>query len=123
MDLAEYFENRRGFGVFSTADRRGVVNAAVYGRPHVLENGELVFVMRNRLSLNNLRENPYAHYLFHEQAEGYEGVRLKLELIRYVQDKTLYDKYSRSRRDKSQDSEQSYVAFFRMTSYLPLIGT
>ena len=32
MDLKEYFENTKGFGVLSTADKQGKVDAAVYSK-------------------------------------------------------------------------------------------
>jgi len=40
MTLNEYFENTTGMGVLATADRDGLVNAAMYARPHVIGRGE-----------------------------------------------------------------------------------
>ena len=37
MDLMRCFEEHTGFGVLSTADKDGRVNAAVYARPHCFE--------------------------------------------------------------------------------------
>ena len=39
MNLKEYFENTKGTGVLATSDRQGKVNAAIFARPHILEDG------------------------------------------------------------------------------------
>jgi len=36
MKLVDYFENTNGVGILSTADDKGKVNAAIYGRPHFM---------------------------------------------------------------------------------------
>ena len=43
MDLKEYFENTKGIGVIATADTDGWVDAAIYARPHIMEDGLLAF--------------------------------------------------------------------------------
>ena len=72
MELTEYFKNNKGFGVLATADSDGKVNSAVYGRPHVMEDGSLAFIMRDRLSHKNLQSNPHATYLFKEDGPEYK---------------------------------------------------
>jgi hypothetical protein len=67
MNLKTYFDETKGMGVLSTADGKGRVNAAVYARPHVMDDGTLAFVMRDRLSHENLTSNPHAAYLFREE--------------------------------------------------------
>lgn len=49
-ELMAYFENAKGLGVIATSDKEGKVNAAVYSRPHFLEDGSLAFIMRDRLT-------------------------------------------------------------------------
>ena len=77
-ELKAYFENTEGFGVLSTADADGKVDAAAYARPHFMEDGTIAFIMRDRLTHHNLQANPHAHYLFRESAAGYKGKRLFL---------------------------------------------
>ncbi|MBU0987235.1 MAG: pyridoxamine 5'-phosphate oxidase family protein, partial [Proteobacteria bacterium] len=60
MELKDYFENIKGLGILSTADRSGKVNAAVYSRPHFMEDGSLAFIMRDRLTHQNVLSNPHA---------------------------------------------------------------
>ena len=50
MELQEYFEKVWGLGVLYTADVNGRVNSAVYSMPHIMEDGSLAFIMRDRLT-------------------------------------------------------------------------
>jgi hypothetical protein len=43
--LKAYFENTEGSGILATADSSGKVDAAIYSRPHFLEEGTLAFIM------------------------------------------------------------------------------
>lgn len=79
MELKGYFRGTKGFGVLSTADDKGKVDAAVYARPRVINDGQVAFIMSDRLSLSNVRKNPHAAYLFRENGDGWNGVRLFLE--------------------------------------------
>ena len=70
-ESCEYFKNTKGIGVLSTADDSGKVNSAIYSRPHILDDGGIAFIMRDRLTHHNLTENPRAAYLFVEEGPGY----------------------------------------------------
>ncbi|HZJ03793.1 MAG TPA: pyridoxamine 5'-phosphate oxidase family protein [Thermoleophilia bacterium] len=123
MNLREYFENTKGFGVLSTADKQGKVDAAVYSRPHVMEDGTIASIMRDRLTHENLKTNPQAVYLFLEEGEGYRGKRLFLTKIREEQDSDLIDEICR--RCYPNDLQVKYPQFlviFRIEKELPLIG-
>jgi hypothetical protein len=62
MTLKEYFETTPGTGILATADSSGKVDAAVYSRPHFIDDGSIVFIMRDRLTHHNLQSNPYARF-------------------------------------------------------------
>jgi len=81
MTLKDYFEGKKGTGVLATADSAGQVDAAVYSRPHFMEDGSLAFIMRDRLTHHNLQSNPYATFLFIENGPGYNGRRLFLKKL------------------------------------------
>ncbi len=68
--LATYFAQAEGTGVLATADRAGRVNLALYSRPHCLPGGELAFIMADRKSHANLRENPTPPICFGKRAAG-----------------------------------------------------
>jgi hypothetical protein len=123
MDLKEYFENTNGFGVLSTADRQGKVDAAVYSRPHVMDDGTIASIMADRLTHENLKTNPHAVYLFLEEGKGYQGKRLFLTKIREEQDAELINEICRRcYPTELQVAEPRFLVVFRIDKELPLIG-
>jgi len=104
MELKEYFENTRGIGVLSTADSEGKVDAAIYSRPHVLEDGMIAFVMRERLTHHNLQSNPHAVYLFIEEGPGFGGLRLFLTK-RHTAHRRTQEAVADSRRGQGERTE------------------
>lgn len=123
MTMAEYFENTQGYGVLSTADNNGRVNAAMYARPHFIDENTAVFIMLERLTHANLQENPYAAYLFLEKGSGYRGKRLYLKKIREEENEDLAKDLCR-RCDYSAHREQltRHIVFFHVEKVLPLVG-
>ena len=124
MNLADYFENIRGTGVLSTADKDGKVNAAVYSRPHFMEDGTIAMIMRDRLSHANLQSNPHAAYLFIEKGTGYQGKRLYLTKIREEEKSELLVKFKRRQLTPEEDAEKGtmFLVIFRIDKILPLVG-
>jgi Pyridoxamine 5'-phosphate oxidase len=124
QDLKNYFENTTGHGVLATADAKGMVNQAVFARPHSMDDGTVSFIMPNRLTHKNLQENPHAAYLFMESGPGYKGKRLYLTKVREEQDTELL--YSLRRRTYPEEKEKQegprFLVFFRVDQVLPLIG-
>mgnify|MGYP001588043666 CR=1 FL=1 len=123
MELIDYFKNTEGFGVLATADDDGKVNSAVYARPHVMEDGSLAFIMRDRLTHKNIQSNPRATYLFKEDGTGYKGKRIYLTKIREEENSPLID--SLSRRTYSSDEggkESKFLVYFKLEKERPLIG-
>lgn len=78
MDLKKYFQGTKGFGVLSTADEEGKVNAAVYSKPQVIDDRHVAFIMGDKLTHVNIEKNPSAVFLFKEDGPGYEGKRVYL---------------------------------------------
>jgi len=122
MDLKAYFENNEGLGVLATADSEGKVDAAVYARPHFMEDGTIAMIMRDRLTHHNLQTNPNAAYLFHEKGPGYKGKRLFLTKMREEQDTELMQSLRRRQYINEKDEVRSLV-FFRIDKELPLVGS
>jgi len=124
MSLREYFENHTGIGVLSTADAMGNVDSAVYARPHIMEDGSMAMIMRDRLSHHNLQSNPRAAYLFIQDGEGYKGKRFFLSKIREEQDQEKIQALSRRFRHSEQglNPEPRFLVYFRIDKELPLIG-
>lgn len=121
MELQEYFENTKGLGVLATADKEGKVDAAVFARPHFMEDGCLALIMRDRLTRKNLKSNPHATYLFVENGPGYRGKRLFLTKTGEGQSQELLESLRR-RKYKDDKDAPSYLVFFELEKELPLIG-
>ena len=121
MKLDDYFDLKKGIGVLSTADGEGKVDAAIYARPHFMDDGTVAFIMRDRLSHHNLQSNPHAAFLFKEDGSGYKGKRLFLTRVREEQNTELLDSL---RRRKSADGkgEDRFLVFFKLDKELPLVG-
>jgi hypothetical protein len=124
MDLKAYFEQAKGHGVLATADAAGRVNVAIFGRPHVMEDNSVAFIMPHRLTHSHLQSNPQAAYLFLETGPHYQGKRLYLSKIREEQDTDLL--YSLRRRTYSPEKEKQegpkFLVFFQVDQVLPAMG-
>jgi hypothetical protein len=125
MDLRKYFEAHTGFGVLSTADNDGHVNAAVFARPHCFEDGTVGFIMPDRLTHSNLQANGHATYLFRQEpaadSDRYEGVRLYLRKVGEDNDQERIAKLRR--RTYEDDRDGRYLVIFSVEKALPLVGT
>jgi len=122
MKLRKYFESVKGRGVLATADGEGKVDAAIYATPHFIEDETIAFIMRDRLTHNNLQSNPHAAYLFIETGQKFAGKRLFLTKTREEQDSELL--YSLRRKKYSDEkNEPKFLVFFQIDKVLPLIGS
>ncbi|MBI5844097.1 MAG: pyridoxamine 5'-phosphate oxidase family protein [Deltaproteobacteria bacterium] len=120
-ELSRYFEETKGFGVLSSAGKDGEVNAAVYGRPHFMDDGSLAFLMQDRLNLKNVRETGKAHYLFREDGPGYSGKRLALSMVGESDDQDLAARLRR-REKPGKTMKKVLIVCFKVERVLPLIG-
>jgi hypothetical protein len=114
MEPKAYFENTQGTGILATADAQGKVDAAVYSRPHVMEDGTLAFIM--------LQSNPLATYLFIENVPGYQGKRLFMTKVREEQDPEKIKALKR-RQYADDNLEPKFLVYFKVVQELPLIGS
>ena len=124
MQLSDYFETHQGLGVLATADQEGRVNAAIYGRPHFMEDGSMAFIMRDRLTHHNLQSNPYATFLFVEKGPGYQGKRLYVKKTREEKETELLYELRRRKYKSDQDGKDDpkFLVFFQLVQELPLIS-
>lgn len=122
MDLKEYFSTTTGTGVLSTSDSEGNVNAALYSRPHVFEDGSIAFIMNTKTSHNNLQENPKAAYLFVESGSKRDGIRLYLEKIREEENVELIEKLRRHGKSEDDPSgKKLFLVYFKIVKTRPLV--
>ncbi|MBN2224836.1 MAG: pyridoxamine 5'-phosphate oxidase family protein [Deltaproteobacteria bacterium] len=124
MKLSNYFEETEGVGVLATADADGSVDAAIYGRPHFLDDETVAFIAAEKLTHANLQSNPHAVYLFKE-ANRNEGRRLYLTKIREEKDSPLIEQIRRKKNPEVEGKYRTgpkYLIFFHLDKVLPLIG-
>ncbi|APG28086.1 pyridoxamine 5'-phosphate oxidase [Syntrophotalea acetylenivorans] len=124
MNLKDYFDNTEGTGILATADGQGKVDAAIYARPQVQDDGSISFIMLDRLSHHNLQTNPHAAFLFLEAGGRYQGVRLFLEKLKEDTDPELIAQYSRRCPVPEGDpvKEQKFLVTFRVNRMLKVLG-
>jgi hypothetical protein len=125
MDLKEYFDSTPGRGVLATAGGDGTVDAALYSTPHVLEDGTVAFIMRERLTHKNVQENPQAAFLFIEEGPGFGGVRLFLRKIKEETDSATISGLRRKELTPEEDRAKgpSFLITFAVEKVLPLVGS
>jgi hypothetical protein len=123
MKLAELFPSG-GKGVIATASADGVVNTAIYARPHIIDDETLAWGMTDSRSYGNLMENPHASYLYMAPVSGFSGWRLKLELTRIEDGGDLLEKIKASTREivsAEAAAMVKHVGYFKVTEVRPLI--
>jgi hypothetical protein len=125
MNLSEYFEQASGMGVLATADSAGAVDAAVYAKPHFIDEETVAFIMADRLTHHNVKQNPRAAYLFREAGEKYAGKRLYLRRVKEIQDTKLVSEMRRKNYPEivgKYGDENKFVVYFKIDKVLKLIG-
>lgn len=125
MKLKEFFENNSGRGILSTADDDGNVNAAVYATPHFMEDSQIAFIMRDRLTHANIQKNPHAAYLFLAEGKGISGIRLYLEKTAEEEDTPKIEELHRRKGKYAEEGEigPRFLVYFKINKILPLIGS
>ena len=125
MTLKKYLQGVAGKGILATADAKGKVDAAIYSKPHIMEDGELAFIMRDHLTHHNIESNPYATYLFFEDGPHYNGIRLFLKKVREDTDPDLIAKMTRRHLPTELDKAKGlkFLVYFVIEKVLPLIGS
>lgn len=124
MNLENYFLEMKGFGVMATSDENGVVNTAIYSRPHVLGKNEVAFIMHDRLTHKNLKKNKHANYLFLKDGGGYNGVRLFLTKLDESTDQELIASLSKRHLSLEDDRlrGEKFLVRFSVDKAYNLIG-
>jgi hypothetical protein len=125
MKLSEYFENATGRGILATADKDGIVDVALYSRPHFIDEETIAFIMADRLTHKNVQSNPHAAYLFVEAGDKYVGKRLYLTKTREDSDPEVIKTVRRRKTYELPDEDQkrnSFLVYFHIDKVLPLVG-
>lgn len=124
QNLQEYFCVTKGTGILATSNQEGRLNLAIFSRPHVMADGKIAFIMRDRLTHKNLQGNAHAAYLFMEEGHEYQGRRLILTKVREEEDSELLYQLKRKKRSEGNKNDKGslFLVFFNVIQELPLIG-
>jgi len=124
MSLQDYFENVQGLGILATSDEEGMVDLAIYAKPHVIDETTIAFIMRERLTRQNLKSNPRAAYMFVEKGEGYAGKRLYLTKIREESNTSIVEMFRKKQPEicSPDDDSNKYLVHFQIDDIRPLAG-
>ncbi len=124
MTLSNYFETVSGTGIFATCDPGHQVDMAIYSKPHVIDDSTVAFVMKERLSHQNLRSNIQAAYMFIEDKPGYKGLRMYLTMIREEKNQTLVEAIRKKQPCiyPAEDNSDKFLVFFNVDRIRPLVG-
>ena len=126
MDLKKYFGSKKGLGVLSTADEKGKVNAAVYSKPHVIDDKHVSFIMADRLTHANTNKNPFATFLFKEDGKGYKGKRLYLKKKNETENQELIAETCKIEYAGSicepRYLKKTFLVTYKVELVLPLLG-
>lgn len=125
MKLESYFEKAKGFGILSTADAKGNVNASAISKPYFIDENTVAFVMPNNLTHKNLQSNLKAAFLFIEKGEKYDGVRLHLTKARETKDMELIETIRKKRYpifSIKYINESKYAVIFNVDKVLPIVA-
>ncbi len=124
MNLSDYFENANGLGILATANEDGMVDLAIYSKPHVIDETTIAFIMRERLTRQNLKSNPHAAYMFVEQGKGYAGKRLYLTKIREESNTSVVEMFRKKQPAicSPNDDSNKYLVHFQIDDICPLVG-
>lgn len=124
MDLAAYFQKTDGTGILATCDPGNLVDMAIYAKPVVLDTNTIAFVMRQRLSHQNLRANLSAAYMFIENGGQYKGLRLHLTMQREETNRTIIAEIQKKQPCIYADNDDSekFLVIFNVNRIRPLVG-
>lgn len=124
MNLADYFKHASGTGVLATCDPGHEVDVAIYAKPYVADENTVIFVMKERLSHQNLLSNPQAAYLFMEDGRNDKGVRLYLTMIREEKNQTAIKAMQKKQpcMFPAEDDSEKFMVSFQIDRVRSLIG-
>ena len=81
--LMDYFNKSPRIGTLSTASKKGIVDAAVFGSPRMTDEKTVIMGLGKNRTLQNLQENPHAVYLIMEPGKSlddWKGIRVYIRM-------------------------------------------
>jgi hypothetical protein len=82
--LMEYFNRVPRLGCLATSNKKGEVNVAYFGSPHMIDEKSIVMGLGKNRTFGYLQENPYAVFMIMEPGKAlaeWKGVRLYVKMV------------------------------------------
>ncbi|WP_292365941.1 MULTISPECIES: pyridoxamine 5'-phosphate oxidase family protein [unclassified Methanoculleus] len=94
--LMDYFNKQPRIGLLSTANKEGLVDAAIFGSPMMVDEKTVVMGLGENRTFAYLQENPNAVYTIVESGEtimDWKGLRVYLKMKEYATSGEMLDNY------------------------------
>ena len=111
--------------MLATADASGRVNVAIFGRPHVMEDNSVAFIMPHRLTHSNLQSNSEGGLPV--SGNGPAAIRARGSISpKFGRSRIPTSLYSLRRRtyppEKEKEEGPRFLVFFQVDQVLPVVG-
>jgi hypothetical protein len=126
-ELMTLFNKQPRIGTLSTANKRGVVNVAVFGSPRMIDENTVVMGIGENRTFRNLQRNPKAVFIVMEPGEtvmDWKGARVYLEAIDVETGGEFYDKikHNIAKAAGTQAASMIHAAIrFKITEVRPIV--
>jgi hypothetical protein len=126
-ELMTMFNKHARIGSLSTANKRGDVNAAVFGSPRMIDENTVIMGIGENRSFRNLQRNPKAVFIVMEPGEtvmDWKGARVYLEAIDIETTGEFYGtiKHDIAKAAGQQAADMIHAAIrFNITEVRPLV--
>jgi putative heme iron utilization protein len=126
--VMEMFNRQARIGALATANKKGEVNAAVFGSPRMIDEKTIIMAIGDNRSFRNLQENPKASFIVVEpgtEPATWKGARLYLEVESFERYGEVLDSFRENiRKVAGNRSADAIVAAirFKITEIRPLIA-
>lgn len=127
--VMKMFNRQTRIGALATSNKKGDVNAAVFGSPRMIDEDTVIMAIGENRSLQYLKENPKASFIVIEPGDSptdWKGARIYLELDTFERYGELLDSFRENIRKVAGDKSANAIVAavrFKVTDVRPLIAS
>ncbi len=127
IKLLQLLETHSTPGVLCSSDGHGDVNAAIFGSVRLLDEQTLTIGLGDNRTIENLRVNPRAAYIFYEPGPdilSWQGARLYLEAVSFENSGPVFEEtvaFTTKAAGKNAAAMLKAAVVFKIISVRPLV--